>query len=122
MLDGMTTWTFDEAVAQVYMSLPEGWGFKRTSSEGYHTASIVDDQAVEVWTCEEPLPDPRMIALEAYGWLYAQKHQVQHPKWVRHHEIDRHQILGKVGLPGISVPDPGDLDPAEIDEMYKNHR
>lgn len=113
-------WTAEDVYVQLHMLLPEGWHFYHSSNEGFTSASITDDTGEVAWECAEPLPDRRIIFLEAYGWLYYRQHKASNPIWIRRHEVDRKAILGQAGLPGVEIPpDPGDLDPTQIEEIIR---
>lgn len=120
IIEEVQTWSEQDLYVQIHLLLPEGWHFHHASAEGFTSASITDATDLAVWECEEPLPDRRMIMLEAYGWLYYRQHKTSNPVWTRRREIDRHTVLGRRGLPGVeNVPDPGDLDPTQIEEIVR---
>ena len=119
MFEEMVTWDLPEVLLHIHKSLPEGWQYTRGGGPGCHTASIQDESGIEVWGASEPLPDERLISLEALGWLYSRQHEIRDPKWVRRREVTPSLVAGRLGLPGVSVPDPEDLDPDEIQAVVR---
>lgn len=109
----MTSWSAEEALAQVYMSLPKGWKFKQQTVDRLTMAFIHDADGVEQWQSEEPLPDVRVIYLEAYGWLNTRGSEIRHPAWSRQREIDRRAVNERFGI-RADTPDPQELDPDVI--------
>lgn len=118
IIEEMTTWSTDEVLAHVLLSLPDGWKFDYTTVDRLTAGHIYDDDGVEQWASEEPLPDVRMVFLDAYGWLQTRNATVRHPVWSRRGEIDRSMIAGRFGIQ-VDEPDPEHLDPTVIDEELR---
>lgn len=120
-IEEITTWTADEALANIRLSLPKDWVFQPSSDAGFVSAVILDGEGTEQWICEEPLPDPLLIYLEAYGWLHTRTSTVRHPIWNRRGEIAREAIKGQRGFPTV-INDPEDVDPSEIEKELDKQR
>lgn len=81
--------------------------------EGWYKAALTN-QDVHQWGGEHP--DPKYLCLEALGWLSVQNRQVQNPAWrPRDQEVALHRPSGTLISP---VPEPADLDPAEVASVY----
>ncbi len=117
-IEEVTTWTTEEAYAEVLTHLPKGCTFniEREQEAGYWMANILDETGAWLWS-SDPASDPRIAILNAYGWLHARSDPGRHPAWVRRGEIDSKVVTGRYGLPGVHVPDPEDLDPEEVERM-----
>ena len=109
----LETWDTEEVHALILEMLPEGWRFICRGPSGevaFETAT-----GERVWeTCG---PDPHLDLLNAYGWLVRRSQQVADPRWATkaHTKLTPVKPLGH-------VPDPEDLDPAEIEAVYAGKR
>jgi hypothetical protein len=118
-LQEMTAWTLEEIQAEIYALLPADWKFEFLDGEGqWHTTFLGADGEC-LWRMS--YMEPRILLFDAYGWLELQVHprKATNPAWTPN---DRWRLVpvGKVGLPGVSVPDPEDLDPTEIATVYSS--
>lgn len=130
-LNVISTWTVDEAIAEVHVRLPPGWSLRlEEEPHGFFHSLIVDAEGKLQWespAAPERTPGAglRVVVLDAYGWLYARQHQPKHPKWALRPDLTPAAVNARFGLtaakPGQQVPDPGDLDPNEIEQQRKNH-
>lgn len=118
IIEEMTTWTADEALVQVHVSLPKGWRFQTTTVDRFTTAYIYDADGVEQWQSEEPHPDLRFVYLEAYGWLNTRTASIRHPAWNRRREINSQVVADRFGIK-VDVPDPEELDPEMIADRVR---
>jgi len=113
-----TTWTAEDVVVRIRKSLPAGWAFSSKCEAGWWQASLVDAEGVGMWAGEHP--DPKVLYLDALGWLTVRDQPVQHPVWKpRTGEVPLHRPEPTV-MP--SVADPADLDPDEVAAVYKTTR
>ncbi len=104
----------EEAVAEVFVRLPAGWRFEREHYEGFYVGTLQNSDREVQWT-SDPSPDLKIVALDACGWLHARDHKPQNPNWVRRRDtVGTLPVQGRMSLPGLNLPDPGDLDPEEI--------
>jgi hypothetical protein len=67
--------------------------------------------------------DFKLAVLDAYGWLYARRNQPKHPKWALKPDLTPQAVNARLGLippkRRPDVPDPGDIDPEEIQRILK---
>ena len=111
-----TTWTAKDAYERLKESLPKNWVLGHKVHEGWHQASILDDEGTQKWAGERA--DPKILFLDGLGWLSLQAHQVRNPVWrPRTQEVPLHRPPLKE-----EVPDPLDLDPSEVESVYKTSR
>jgi len=112
------TWTAEDVFYRIRSVLPAGWKLERTLEEGWHYVKVLDAEGAEQWAGEHL--DPKLAGLDALGWLKLRGHRVENPAWApREHEVPHYRPPGAVVS---SQPDPEDLDPAEIDAVYRTSR
>jgi len=113
-IEEATAWTADEAVARLRQVIPTAWAFDWTTTEdGWHVMSLKDGED-ELWSGEHA--DPKILALDALGWLRLRNHKLDHPVWKpREREVPLYR-------PPVAetIPDPPDLDPKEVDAVYRS--
>jgi hypothetical protein len=100
------------------MVLPTAWSLTTKVVDRWWWASIVNDAGQVQWSGEHP--DPKILFLDALGWLSVRDHKVKHPVWKqREHEVP----LYKAPITAVSSsPDPEDLDPVEVEAVYRTSR
>lgn len=109
----MTTWSLEDIQREIHSLLPEGWKFGWRQEEG--VAWFESDSGLIPWECTEIVPET--LLLNAYGFLWRRTQKPGHPAWGS--RTSRILVpVGGVSLLGIGVPDPEDLDPAEILAVY----
>lgn len=112
----MTTWSADDALAQVRVSLPEGWKLVESSTPGQLSAIVLDADGVQQWTASGV--DPKLVYLACLGWLHLRHRSLSHPAWrPRQTEVP----LARPNRDTL-FPDVPDLDPEEIASVYKTPR
>jgi hypothetical protein len=117
-LEETLTWTSDEVHERLRSVLPAGWSLERTTEAGWHRVTLLDPAGIQQWTGEHP--DPKFVGLDALGWLRLRNHQVKHPAWKpRETEVPLYRDPVLVSAP---VPDPPDLDPSEVEAVYRTTR
>lgn len=111
-----TTWTAQDAYERLKGSLPREWVLKHETQDGWHRALIFDGEGNQKWAGEQA--DPKILFLDALGWWRLQTHQVQNPVWrPRTQEVTLQRPPLKE-----EIPDPLDLDPNEVESVYKTSR
>ena len=117
-LEETLTWTADDVFARIRSVVPAGWAVERSVVDGWHRVVLRGPEGVEQWAGEHA--DPKIIGLDARGWLRLRHHQVRHPAWKpREAEVPLHRPAGAV----VSAePDPADLDPSEVEAVYRTSR
>jgi len=117
-LEETRTWTADDVCDRIRSVLPPGWQLERALKDGWHSLLVRDAEGVQQWFGEHP--DPKLVGLDALGWLKLRGYRVKNPAWKpREQEVPHYQPQGVVLS---SQPDPADLDPDEINAVYRTSR
>lgn len=109
-------WTVEETLHRLQSALPIGWRLTLRGEARYSVAELHDETGQRVWISSNP--DPKLLYLEGLGWLRVRNHKPSHPAW---RPREREALL-RVPNPVSQDPDPPDLDPAEIEAVYKSRR
>lgn len=126
-LDEMSTWAPEEVLERIKLNLPKGWrvDYVFDNEERRFRCSFHDAEDKEKWSDQGV--DPKILFLDALGWLMLRDKKPQHPAWQRRRgEIDPSQ-LGDRTTPKGSSPsqrvgvDPEDVDPEEVAAVYSKH-
>jgi hypothetical protein len=117
----ISAWSLDEIRAEIRALLPAGWtATDAKNSGGYWIVTIESPgEYGSVLELVEANADERLALLNAFGWLWTKslpKPGGDSP-WQRRGEVTppKHAASGS----GTSVPDPDDLDPKEIAQVYE---
>ena len=114
----MSAWGLEDIESAIHHDLPKGCTFQRGYNEDVAGwASISDAEGKIVWETDN-VPDERILLLNVYGWLLSRQTKARHPAWVRRFETTPRPVIGPLSLPGVSIPDPEDLDPTEVGSVY----
>jgi hypothetical protein len=117
-IEEITTWDAADALAVLKQHLPPGWQIEHTWADGWYGVALKNDQGADVWVGGKS--DPKLVYLDALGWLVLRDHKTQHPAWrPRTEEVALYRRTEPVV---VATPDPEDLDPAEVDAVYKTSR
>jgi len=120
-LEEMTAWEPEDIEAEIRLALPKDWSFQSGCSENGGWAVIGDEEGQIKWETAS-VPDERLLLFNAYGWLTTRGMEPKNPAWARRKGVTPQPRIGQFSLPGVSVPDPEDLDPAEIASVYSENR
>ena len=117
-LEEMSAWSLDDIEAAIHHDLPNGWTYQR----GYDPdragwATVIDAEGKVVWETSQ-IPDERLLLFNVYGWLLTRTATPRHPAWARRTGPTPRPVVGQRFLPGISIPDPEDIDPSEVQSVY----
>lgn len=105
-----------EIVVEVNGVLPSGWGFAYGFEPGgYFAGSIVDHTGVQQWS--DAQLDERLLLFNAFGWVTSRGNTPRHPAWVRGPALS--SARRGFGISGGGTQDPGDLDPGEVEAVYR---
>lgn len=117
-LEETTTWTAEDVLVRIRLSIPTTWKLNWSFDGGWYHASLLDSEGGTQWSGEHP--DQKFLFLDILGWLTVRDHKVKHPAWKpREQEVP----LYRPPVPSTSgIPDPPDLDPDEVDVVYKTSR
>jgi hypothetical protein len=112
-LSEMTTWSTEEARDEVQRTLPSGWTFKITHQRPFQ-ATIADGDGKSHW--EGFNYEERLILLDAYVYLALREapRATEGPWAIRHGELTSETVQRQA----MKLPDPEDLDPAELAMAY----
>lgn len=96
--------------------LCSGGHVRETWDSDTKTWVVTLEQSSESKIRTEVSSDLRIALLGIFGWLW-QNHLQSHPNpiWVRKKEL----TVESVTQAALSIPDPEDLDPVEIEAMYR---
>ena len=112
-VEEITAWSVDELSTEIRVLLPPDIEFVLNFQEGYFVASLVNKlDGTRIF--EEAHPDQRLVLLNTFGHLWSRPSVSTNTPWCRKGEIPR-----KVVQTTCSLPDPEDLDPSEIQSLYK---
>ena len=104
------TWSANDALIYLRQNVPEGWS---VLVHGDVMVEILDSEGSSQWA--QSGVDPKMVYLDAIGWLRVRSHTVKAPRWrPRVSDVELHRPARE-----SRYPDPPDLDPTEIAELYK---
>src|SRR5512137_783473 len=120
-LEEMTAWESEDIEDAIRQALPKGWQFEYGCSESGGWAVIGDEEGQIKWETTG-VPDERLLLFNAYGWLITRGMEPRNPAWALRKGSIPQPKVGQFSLPGVSVPDPEDLDPAEIESVYSELR
>jgi hypothetical protein len=109
-------WSAEEALHKLRCALPLGWRLTIRGEARYSVAELHDAAGSRRWISSNP--DPKFLYLEGLGWLAVRNHKTSHPAW---RPRDRDAPL-RVPNPISNDPDPPDLDPKEVEAVYKGRR
>jgi len=121
----ISAWSAEEIEAEIYRILPESRTLSiKQHTEGFCVVQVLalDPETLQpVPVCEESSADPRLALLNIYGTLYLRTlpKSAQDTHWARRQELRTAQVPRKSTEP---VPDPGDLDPVEVERLYQTKR
>ncbi len=115
----MTAWTSRDIEAAIHVALPRGWRFSLESEQGVVVTTYTDEEGRVVWMREGI--DARLGLFDAFGWLQRRQQPLVSGVWKPRSGEVRRPRLGSASLPGVPIADPLDLDPAEIDAVYREH-
>lgn len=119
-IEEMSLWTVDDVMVQVRLLLPSGWEVTQGREGSFFVSTLSDSSGTVQW--DRYNTDLRLLLLDAYGWLLLRNSRPANPSWSREKEITPKTVQGEVGLEGVPVPDPEDLDPKEIQAILAGRR
>lgn len=106
----------DEIFQHLTSALPVGWTISVRDDSGYVVGELHDDKGARQW-CNASL-DPKTLFLDGLGWLVGRDHKTVHPVWrPREREVEF-----RVPNPISDQPERPDLDPDEVDAVYRAKR
>lgn len=120
-LDDLVFLPTDEAEAAIRASLPSGLSLHFSLEDQQWQIAVVDGSGEAIWRGSNT--DRRVLLFDAYGYiLQAAGLKSRHPVWQRRGEV---QIPARYGVKSyqgdITIPDPDDLKPDELLEIYGIH-
>jgi hypothetical protein len=111
-------WTAEQVFDRLRAMLPAGWTIAQAVESGWHSVILQDAEGVQQWAGEHV--DPKFVGLDALGWLRVRGQAVKNPAW---RPRDQEVSLHRPPMPVVSaVPDPEDLDPKEVEAVYRTSR
>ena len=111
--------TLEEIQSAIRLSLKPGWQLSMEFLPiGMWAGTLQDADANGLWYEEHV--DQRILLFNLYGWLrQAEGPRPSHPLWRRRSEVQIPSQFGRKAYQGdTNIPDPEDLDPAEVASVY----
>lgn len=107
--------TLEEVRQKILSFLPVGWTFEEeTIGEVFRVR--LRHEVIEWEACHIDL---QWLLLSACGYLWSKKHRpAPDSPWVRRHNPIAKTVTSRM----VGLPDPEDLDPKEIESVYKAQR
>jgi hypothetical protein len=115
-LSEVAMWSVEETLQQLKSALPLGWKLTVRVESRYTVAELHDDKGDRCWLSSNP--DPKLLYLDGFGWLMVRNHKTTHPIW----RPREREVVLRVPNPASNDPDPPDLDPSEVDAVYRTKR
>lgn len=121
----ISAWSVEELEAEIQNALPKGWTLFSQLTEGYWAFRLQSSGENEPEVhLEKENADRRLGLLDVYGWLWLEttpKPPAGSP-WGPRRELTVGIVTGHANIKGSNVPDPEDLDPAEIARVHKSRK
>lgn len=114
-LSEMTTWSAEDALARLKIEVPSDWTVEVDASDEGVSLVLSNSEGEQMWAGGHI--EPKILFLDALGWLSTRSHAFS-PAWQpRTQEVPLHR-------PEIQqkMDDPPDLDPEEVEAVYKSTR
>jgi len=119
-----SSWDADRLQQEITIRLPAGWGFKVNSTEDQKqwVVSIIDDQQVELWS--SVALTTQLALLNLLGWLEVRTSNLSDSSpWIRRRgDLNPQRVHDLVYSKTYVTEEIPDLDPAEIEAVYKSHK
>lgn len=115
----VSAWSEEELTVEIRLLLPPGWVLVTPPSNGYWTVSLQrkDPEGNPVVEWEDDNADKRLVLLNAFWWLWSKG--LPKPTGLTPWSRAQDRVVKPVSLTGSKIPDPEDLNPAEIEALYK---
>lgn len=123
----ISAWSIEELEAEIHAALPQGWTLSsRHASDGYWEFAVksVTEESEPLIRLERENADRRLGLLDVYGWLWLEglpKPPAGSP-WAPRRELTVGIVTGHANVKGSSIPDPEDLDPAEVARVHQSRK
>lgn len=114
-LEQISAWTIPEIIEEIRKLLPEGHVLVEGIREGWHAATIQhgSPEPHVLWSATHA--DRKHVLLNAFGWLWLRGQKSRHPVWKPRNWAP----MRRRPMTASRIPDPPDLDPAEIRAVYE---
>lgn len=120
-VEEMTAWTAEEAAAAIGKLLPAGWTIGlNQDDQGWFHGEIKDAEAAVQWSDWQA--DRRVLLLNGFGFLWLRGQKTRHPAWRPRGMASARPNPADPMSRVSSVPDPADLDPAEVQSVYSSRK
>jgi hypothetical protein len=113
-VEEITAWSIDELITEIRVLLPPGVALTVDSQPGYFVVRLTNAEGSLVQ--EEVNPDQRLALLNIFGCLWSTPSVSDDSPWRRRREFPRRPIDMANRQ---DVPDPEDLNPDEVQSLYK---
>ena len=120
----VSTWDSDRLQQEIVIRLPSGCEFKLVPTEDQKqwVVSVIDDQLVEVWS--SVALTTQLALLNLLGWLETRNSKLSDSSpWVRRRgELNPQRVHELVYSKTYVTEEVPDLDPTEVEAVYKSHK
>ena len=117
-LDKVATWKFSETLKELRVSLPKQWQYNLEQDGQFWKGTFLNEEGQVAWS--ESGPAYNVVLMSSYAWLWVR----QQPQSKGRMNWTRRAPRGSY-VPPCSHQDeslPLDLDPQEIESVYRRHR
>jgi hypothetical protein len=122
----ISAWSIEELEAEIQKGLPEGWSFhSHPAPDGYWEYKIQSlGDLGPVIHMEKENADRRLGLLDVYGWLWLETlpKPPEGSPWALRRDVTIGVVTGHANIRGSEIPDPEDLDPAEVALVHKTRK
>lgn len=117
----MSAWSIEETKAEIQALMPKGWTLLTLQAEGYWKVTVhrLGENLESVLEIEESSVDLKIALLNVYGPLYLKTLPAGSSHWQRWGELTEKRPSRK---PSKDLPDPEDLDPQEVEQLYSTRK
>lgn len=122
-LEEVSTWSLDEIRAGIASKLPEGWVFEEKARPGGAVGVRIyrlSPEGTPVVEWQDIHIDSKYLLLGAFGFLWL-RNIPRNPDspWIRRSNPTREAMTRRVNAFHCTTPDPPDVDPEEVQAVYK---
>jgi hypothetical protein len=124
-VEEISAWAPAEILEEIRKAVPDATVTHQQSEEGFWETCVqqLDSTGAPVVLVEDQSIDERLGLLNAFGAIWFSQLPSPPPDspWVRRSEVTRVVVPAQARAGGTPSPDPEDLDPQQIQEIYRSH-
>ena len=112
-VESVAAWAVTDIKQNINALLSEGQTCEVSQHEEFHVVRILHGEDT-IW--QDQSADLRLVLLSAFGWLWSRGKTTQHPAW---RPRNLRSSPRPVYVVQSRIPDPPDLDPKELEELFQ---